>query len=408
MNNKYLPKSLFAIQLSVIAALFLMFAMITGSMTWADSKLEQQAMLETNAKNILRMYHEGTVNSSEKPLGLKFGPPHLRKAMKKIGDNSHDNVEIYHMIKHHDEFWLQVNNDTWIRMTNENFFYIWAKHFVPKIVIMMLLIAMSALFLSRTIKKPLDRLTKALSEFQRTRRASMIEETGPEELINVTRQMNAMMKEISTFETQRELVLAGVAHDIRTPLSRIRVAIEMIPQLSDDKRNALVNDIEQINHLQSQFLDYTRADNIKEMKDIDVGGIVMDCASQYPTDQITLHLSKEKMLVRGEASQLHRAINNVLSNAFKYGKPPVEIVTEIRNDRAVIIISDQGAGVREDELAYLTQPLYRCDAARSDCEGTGLGLSIVARCVDQMGGELVIAKLPNAGLQVELSFPYEG
>lgn len=404
MRN-FLPKSLFGILLAFITGLFLIFALVTGSMTWTDSKQRSEAVLESKLQLVIHEYNAGNYTSTKKPAGLKPGPPYFQKKTREIGREAGYDLHIFHNPTEYGEVWVQINKDAWFLMPSLNYIAVWAKNFAPKLGLMAVLIAFSALFLAHTIKAPLAKLTTALAQFQRTHHAPDMEGSGPKELQNVTHQVNDMMHEINSFEEQRELVLAGVAHDIRTPLARIRVAIEMIPQLADDKRNALINDIEQINHLQQQFLNYTRSGTSGEKQKVDLNGILTECINQYPENDIITDLSQEEILVSAETGQLFRAFENVFNNAFTYGEAPVHVKTEKIDSMAVITIYDQGEGVPEDALPHLTQPLFRGDAARGDCEGTGLGLAIVACCVNDMGGQLEITNAEQKGLLVTLKLP---
>ncbi len=404
MSN-FLPKSLFSILLAFITALFFIYALVTGSMTWADSKQQQEVAVERNIERATKQYQINSHGAKERPPGLRPAPPHLQKYIHDLGEKTGKDLRLYHNPRVPGEFWIEVNGEAWVTMPTEHPPFLWARTFAPKLGLMAVLIAISAWFLSYYIKTPLARLTLALNQFKTNRQAPKINASGPQELKNVTHQVNDMMQEISSFEQQRELVLAGIAHDIRTPLARIRVAIEMIPQLPVDKLNALINDIEQINHLQTQFLDYTRCDRLKNDQEVDINGLLTDCANQYNGQNVNLDLSTEEIIISADATQFYRAIDNVINNAFKYGEAPVNINTSITKQAVTISITDHGDGVAEDELKNLIQPLYRGEASRADCEGTGLGLSIVHRCITHMNGELKISNTEDAGLTVTIILP---
>jgi two-component system osmolarity sensor histidine kinase EnvZ len=217
-----------------------------------------------------------------------------------------------------------------------------------------------------------------------------------------------MAQRLSKIEQDRALMLAGISHDLRTPLSRLRLETEM--SVSDEQaREHMAADIEQVNAIIDKFLDYARPDNITPER-VNLNQIV-DAATFAlggdPAVQITTSIPPDT-LVMGDAVELQRVFSNLLENAQRYGRDAVsgtvkiEIAAREKDDAVLIKLRDHGQGVSPEMLSQLTQPFFRGDESRSSATGTGLGLAIVERAISRMGGRFALANSSTGGLSAHM------
>jgi two-component system osmolarity sensor histidine kinase EnvZ len=223
-----------------------------------------------------------------------------------------------------------------------------------------------------------------------------------------------MVADLSKLEADRAVLLAGISHDLRTPLARLRLELEMadVPQPT---RDAMVGDIEQIDAIVRQFLDYARKAPQAPADDIELAPLIEAAVRRaridaQPASSVQMRLAPD-VIVRGHRTELERAFDNLLINAIRYGRDPasetlaVDVSLTRENDRALIAVADRGGGVPPDQIDRLMRPFERGDAARSGGGGAGLGLPIVERIARMHGGTLRLLVNAPHGLRAELALP---
>jgi two-component system osmolarity sensor histidine kinase EnvZ len=219
---------------------------------------------------------------------------------------------------------------------------------------------------------------------------------------------NRMAQRLYKIEQDRALMLAGISHDLRTPLSRLRLETEM--SVADPQaREHMAADIDQVNAIIDKFLDYARPDNLQPDR-VNLNQIV-DAATfalgNDPGIQVVISIPPDTF-VMGDAVELQRVFSNLLENAQRYGKDPatgsvkIDIAAKEKDDSVLVKLRDHGPGVSPEILSQLTQPFFRGDASRSEATGTGLGLSIVERALQRMGGRFVLANSTTGGLSAHM------
>jgi two-component system osmolarity sensor histidine kinase EnvZ len=397
--NKIYPKSLFSILMLVIAAGLIFYAAITGTLTFKTDKKNQESIEVAQIEHLLLTQKYDALDLRQVPDDLKPAPPHIQKKFK--------NTAIFHDPNIKNIFWIQSSSQEWQKLTLTTSPFFLFTFLAPKLILLFILISLSAYVLTRMIKKPLAQLTENLLSFKNNREIKPALTSGPKEIREVSQTVYQMMMEINEFDKHRQLVLAGVAHDICTPLARIRIAIEMLPHLDAQKKQALINDVEQINYLQEQFLSYTSTQEKQPLQAVDLAGLLESCAEQYPPQSIELNLPAQPLLVQANPRQLQRGIDNVLANAFQYGAAPVKILMQKENNEIMISITDSGSGVPEELLSKITQPLYRANVARSNSQGTGLGLAIFVEIIQALKGRVILTNTKPQGLQVKIYLPIQ-
>jgi two-component system osmolarity sensor histidine kinase EnvZ len=237
---------------------------------------------------------------------------------------------------------------------------------------------------------------------------------GPAEIRTVNQSFNRMVADLGQLERDRAVLLAGISHDLRTPLTRLRLEIDINP-LPESSRQAMAGDIEQMDAIVGQFLDYARPAP-QQPKDIAVLAQLVEHAlaqSRLAADPtVSLHSDLDAALsVDGYATELARATENLLTNAARYGRDPetgrLDLTVDVRREGsfAVLCVGDRGTGIAADMVERMVRPFERGDSARSEARGAGLGLAIVERIARLHGGELrLLANQPH-GLRAEVWLP---
>jgi two-component system osmolarity sensor histidine kinase EnvZ len=205
-------------------------------------------------------------------------------------------------------------------------------------------------------------------------------------------------------------MLAGISHDLRTPLARLRLETEL--SVADlQAREGMAADIAQLDAIIDKFLDYARPEPSKLEPVLLSSAISRSIGPwrQNPRFEISVDVA-EDLQVLAEPVELVRVLSNLLENARRYGQSPsdgvtrVEIVARVHEGWVLLRVRDQGPGVPESQLKHLTEPFYRGDAARTSATGSGLGLAIVERSVQRMGGTFSVFNNSAGGLMALMKF----
>ncbi len=252
---------------------------------------------------------------------------------------------------------------------------------------------------------PLRVLARAAREVGRGKHPDPVPERGALELLQLARAFNRMSVDLKRIDAERSEVLAGISHDLRTPLARLRLESEM-SIIDDSARDAVNEDIEQMDSIIAQFLDYARGDSEEQPELEDINTLVTQVtgtlgrASRLP-EVILGEVPKTVIRLRA----LSRALVNLLENARKYGGDQISVTTRAENGEILIDVLDRGPGIPESEIVRLKRPFTRLESARTDTSGTGLGLAIVERIARLHGGTLDLLPRDGGGLIARLRFP---
>jgi two-component system osmolarity sensor histidine kinase EnvZ len=303
-----------------------------------------------------------------------------------------------------DEYWLMLE-----RERIENFTSLQLLGWGASIFALSLL---GALFISGLINQPLARLTAAARAIAKGKQPAPLPERGPTEIREANLSFNQMVEDLNQIESDRAIILAGISHDLRTPITRMQLEIEMAP-LSADARQGMSSDIAQMDAIIGQFLDYARPADTKSFSTVDVSALLHDSAreaARLPDVSITTKIT-ERMEINGNLTDLKRVINNLIENARRYGKTAgtetaeIDIRSTVENGKSILEIADHGTGVPDAEIDRLLRPFTRMDTARGQTNGAGLGLAIVQRIVKRHGGQLHLGRGKDGrGLTVRIAF----
>lgn len=319
----------------------------------------------------------------------------------------------------------------------------------------LILSIVGAALITNIVNRPFSQLAEAAREVGLGNVPNPLPEHGLGVAANTNRSFNQMVRDLENIETDRKLMLAGISHDLRTPLARLRLETEMTA-MSDDTRLAMVNDIEQMNSIIGRFLDYARPAVGQIINVIDLSKVINETLYRFKNNAC-LVISKqleEPIWANINATDVIRIVTNIIDNSIKYGKtchdsslqslphpllhsqsdPLNNLLTDPLSDPLsdpltdsvsidsvsvtylnidlkchdryiYLTIRDYGPGISARHLPYITRPFYRVDNARSTHDGIGLGMAIVQRLIRRHGGELIIQNHnPPPGLELIIKF----
>ena len=301
-----------------------------------------------------------------------------------------------------DSYWLLTDpskvgpsrNSTWL---------VW-------LVVAAVLSLAGAAFIARLINQPLRELSFAASrmrdgDFDASR---LDEKVATSEIREVNIGFNRMAAQLSKVEQDRVVMLAGISHDLRTPLARLRLETEM-SVADEDARAHMAADITQLDAIIDKFLDYARLDPVR-LGPVSVNAVVdaaLYAVSEYDDMKITVSIP-DKLDVLADEVELLRVISNLIENARRYGKTPetgiarLDIAARTREQWVLIKVRDHGMGVAPDILPKLTRPFFRGDIARTAATGAGLGLAIAEKTIQRMGGMFELVNTSSGGLAAHI------
>nr|WP_307728486.1 ATP-binding protein [Massilia solisilvae] len=307
-----------------------------------------------------------------------------------------------------DKYWLMLERDRLMGLTRVQWIG-WAS-------VVGVLSVLGAALISSLVNLPLARLTAAARAIAQGERPAPLPEKGSKEIIQANRSFNQMVEDLAQVEKDRAVILAGISHDLRTPLARMQLEVEMA-NLSQDAREGMQSDIAQMDAIIGQFLDYAKPTESATFTAVDMSEMLAEIgreAGRIPNMRVHCEI-EPNVQVLGNAIDLRRVINNVIENARRYARTPGEDHTEIdiachvkstgHGRRAVITLADHGPGVPEDQIAQLLKPFTRLDTARGQANGAGLGLAIVERVLTRHNAQLSLRNREGGGLVVQLALP---
>ncbi|GAM54698.1 osmolarity sensory histidine kinase envZ [Vibrio ishigakensis] len=303
------------------------------------------------------------------------------------------------------------------------------KPFFINSLLITLLIILGGWGFIRWQNRPLKSLEEAAISVGKGVIPKPLEEKGTTEIREVTLAFNKMARGIEALEEDRRLMLAGISHDIRTPLTRIRLATEMMSEQDRYLAEGIIQDTEECNEIIAQFMDYLKPVDQSEFEAINLNalaedlyravenyqeGASTDIGSPAPNEkffeglmkcQVTYDLDENLPDIYASNIPLRRALSNLLVNAQRYGDDWIGITTKSieQGQKVQFILEDNGPGIPEDQIESVFEPFTRGDTARGS-EGTGLGLAIVKRIITEHSGEIKMENRPQGGLKVAVTF----
>jgi len=259
----------------------------------------------------------------------------------------------------------------------------------------------------RQLNRPLKSLQHAAEDVGRGDFPEPLIEHGTSEVMAVTQAFNHMSKGIKQLEDDRNLLMAGISHDLRTPLTRIRLASEMMSAQDEFLKEGIDNDIDDMNNIIDQFIDYIRHDSQDKTVLGDLNLLIEEVINvEMPANRYIHFIAGECPKIPFRHVGIKRALANLIQNSLRYTEGDIEVFTGVDEHKgyAYFIVSDQGQGIPDADIERLFQPFTQGDRARGT-EGSGLGLAIIKRIVDTHGGNVELSNKPEGGLQAKVTLP---
>ncbi|NVK25689.1 MAG: two-component system sensor histidine kinase EnvZ [Gammaproteobacteria bacterium] len=308
-------------------------------------------------------------------------------------------------------FWVRPPQapDYWVKMPLDGFKQ---KNISPLTIYLIAIGILSVVggwMFVRQLNRPLKALQVAAEEVGKGQFPEQLKEQGSTELVAVTRAFNQMSAGIKQLEKDRNLLMAGVSHDLRTPLTRIRLATEMMGPNEDYLKDGIINDIEDMNLIIDQFIAFIRHHKEEALVASDLNEIVasvVEAETQNSDRTIETQFDHSIPQTMMRPMAIKRVITNLIENAFRYSEDEVRVETGIdfNNKRIFFCVSDQGPGIPEQQLENIFEPFFQGDTARGG-EGSGLGLAIIKKIVELHHGEVTINNKETGGLLVMINLP---
>ncbi|MBE0441919.1 MAG: ATP-binding protein [Psychrobacter sp.] len=347
---------------------------------------------------------------------------------REIGAQLGRPVEVYFKFKPTPQLWIQDSRDDsfWIREP-----VVYYSQYSPGLLVLFLiglpiLSLLTIILLARQLNRPLRYLQRAATNYIRLGHATTLPtQKGPTEIRQVNMAFNRLFTTLNQAQKERTIMLAGISHDLRTPLTRMRLTAEMLPD--DFFREGLIYDIEDMDAILEQFISFMKDGSDEPVSLTNLDTIFNEIMVQFAPIKF-IYQSECDKVVPVRPLSIKRLIINLVNNANRYGKPPIylsatvvptftetvetedsEVVTESAinkeaQEELMICVRDCGDGVAEDQLERIMQPFERGETARTT-QGSGLGLAIVSRIAGLHHGKVEAINHPDGGLQVCVHIP---
>jgi two-component system osmolarity sensor histidine kinase EnvZ len=386
-----------------------------AALTHSAPELRRELLFELVSNEGIRVYNLEPDDAVEPPPSTREMPEIAAIVREKLGKDTRFSRRVNGVAG----FWVSFDIDDdkfWLMLERERLEGLTRVQWLGWATVVGVLSLLGAALISSLVNLPLARLTAAARAIAQGQRPAPLPEKGSKEILQANRSFNQMVEDLAQVEKDRAVILAGISHDLRTPLARMQLEVEMAC-LPDDAREGMQSDIAQMDAIIGQFLDYAKPTEAATFVPVDLSELLQDCAREagrIPGMQVATEIDPA-VHVTGNATDLKRVINNIIENARRYGKTPGEDVTRIdiachvkstgHGRRAVVEIADHGVGVPADQIAQLLKPFTRLDSARGQANGAGLGLAIVERVVSRHNAELDVRNRDGGGLLVQIALP---
>ena len=434
LNNfvkKILPKRLFYRSLIIVATpiilLQIIITVVFFDSLWIKANKGMTRSLVSEIRTLYYLYNDQDSNNKEEVIKLYnqnfdfvvnfkkevflpetterwFSPMDrsLRRELKSSFGNENywfdtvkykDLVEV--RVKHQDGF-LQIFFPKYkIAPSSARIFALW-------ITLPGFLLIMVAIVFLKNQTRPIVNLAKAAQSFGKGEFIKEFRPSGAQEIRQAGYEFDKMRKRITVHLNQRSEMLSGISHDLRTPLTRLKLQLALLKQ--QDLAKKMGEDIEEMERMLNEYLEFSRNQRSEDTEKINVNNLITEMVQKYEGKQINFR-SGENFNVNVRLNAFKRCLANLIDNGLSYGKK-VEIITKKTITDLIIFIDDNGPGIPEKEYLNVMKPFYRIDKSRSQNKsGVGLGLPIANDIIRSHGGSISLEKSPLNGLRVKISLP---
>ena len=430
--KKILPRGLFYRSLIIVAApiiiLQLTISIVFFDSIWIKANKGMTESLVSEIKTLFDVYRTNNKNNAKFLTGVykknfdfvinvkkneelpktksdrRFSPMDrsLRREMKPIFGNNYwfDTVTYIDLV----DLRIRSNNEiiqiffpkNKIAPSSVRIFVLWLT--LPSILLILI-----ALIFLKNQTRPIVNLAKAAERFGKGESIDNLRPSGASEIRKATFEFDRMMKRINRHLTQRSEMLSGISHDLRTPLTRLKLQLAMM----DKKETAqkMAEDIDEMEKMLSDYLQYAKSQTEEKSIKININKLISNILKKYDPSKYNF-VSSDVLEIRGRENLIKRCILNVIENGLAYGnKIFIEIKKSING--AIITVEDNGPGIPKNEYSNVFRPFYRIDKSRGlNKSGVGLGLSVAQDIAKSHGGNISLSESRYKGLLVKISFPF--
>ena len=265
----------------------------------------------------------------------------------------------------------------------------------------LLMIAIAIIFLKNQTR-PIVNLAKAAEKFGRGENIDEYRPSGALEIRQAGLEFDKMRKRIMRHLNQRSEMLSGISHDLRTPLTRLKLQLSFI---KDDKLSKKMSlDVDEMEKMLNEYLQFTSSSYLEKDETFDISELIENTINKYDNDNISKDLIP-RVYMNGRKNLIQRSLNNIIDNSIKYGDK-INVVLSKKNNNIIIVIDDDGLGIPQNEYQNVFKPFYKLDKSRGDSRSSvGLGLSITSDIIRSHGGNIMLEKSPLNGLRVKVFLP---
>lgn len=370
----------------------------------ADPGLRRELLFDLSVREGIRIYAAEPDEQLVPPAGGRL----LERVMALTREELGKRTRFAFVREGVEGFWVSFRIDDdeyWIVMDRSRIERTLTLQWLFWMALAMALALVGAYLVVYRLKTPLGALAGAAREVGRGRHPDPLPERGPDELRTLARAFNQMTDDLRRLDRDRALVLAGVSHDLRTPLARLRLGIELAgadPQTRDE----MAADIDEMDGIIGQFLDFARGESSEALVEIDLAALGRELVRQYRERGQALEEDiVETPPVQLRALAIRRLVTNLLDNAYRYAGTGVMLAIRPTNAAIEVAVLDRGPGIPPDQVERLKQPFQRLETARSNTGGSGLGLAIVERIARMHGGRFDLLPREGGGLVARVTLP---
>jgi signal transduction histidine kinase len=373
----------------------------TFRVSWYPPKSPLAAMLDATAE---------TANKDDLP-GYQTADGHHRRIVRSSSASQSELLEELHVDRRSNPnaivTGVELNDASWVVFTAPSRF--WGVGLPTRIGLGLGLLTISIAAVSaiatHQLARPIRQFTDALRRFGTDPRAAPLPETGPREVRASISAFNAMQAQIQRFVDDRTAMLAAISHDLRTPLTRMRLRGEFVED--EEQRMRLFRDVDEMQTMVDSALAFFRDDfQGEETTTFDFPELLRTIAEDYADQGCEIaYIGTDHVAFRGRPLALKRAFANLVDNAVKYGRAP-ELELCCFEQRFVVMVRDSGPGIPPEAAEKVFSPFYRLERSRNRATGgVGLGLTSAQAVIRCHGGDISIRNRPTGGLEVEVALP---
>ena len=276
-------------------------------------------------------------------------------------------------------------------------FVLWTT--LPSLVLILI-----ALVFLKNQTKPLVRLAKAAERFGKGDYVNDFRPSGAAEIRKAAYEFDRMAKRINRHLNQRSEMLSGISHDLRTPLTRLKLQLAMVEQKEISEK--MSKDIDEMEKMLNDYLQFAKTQTQEDTVLINLNNLLNSIKNSFNNSNLFFNDSAATVELKGRPTALKRSFENIIQNGLSYGNK-VYLDIQKGNKRVTVIIEDDGPGIPEDQYKNVFKPFFRLDKSRSlNQSGVGLGLAIVEDIINSHGGNIQLGKSKYNGLQVKISLPF--